>query len=140
MTPDQMIAVARTWRDTPVRLVGYHKGHGVNCVGLWAGIAAECGLWDLFDKFAPYATIPHPETPLSFMRLISKYLDRYHGPMIPGLLLVTREGLGNSHVCGYTGSGSILETRETRVSEHRLLASRKVCRMFKVPGIDYGVK
>ena len=61
MTRAEVIAIARSWRDTPWRHQGRLKGVGVDCVGFVAEVGREAGIFAV-QEAANYKRRPDGKT------------------------------------------------------------------------------
>lgn len=138
MTPQELIKIARSWKDTPVKPVGAVKGEGCNCLGLWAGIAKECEFKELWEAFAPWQGHQIPQGRTFLIRELRRLLIRTK-KFEPGVVLLIKDpNVGYPcHIAGYTGNGNIIEAIGNKVSEHRLHSSVKVIEKYRIPGVNY---
>ncbi len=95
ITPDDIVAEARTWIGTPWRHQARVKGVGVDCIGFVGGVGVALGLaealeWRADRSLRGYGRTPVPETLLD---ACNRFLDR-----VP--LLERR--LGDVLVMGFT--------------------------------------
>ena len=137
----EIVACARSWRETPWRHQARLKGVGVDCVGLAAEVAKECGILSV-QEAANYKRRPDGAT-------LRAKLDEYLTPipaseLRPGdiVLLATRTLPDHVGMIGdYPAAGELslihayLPAR--KVIEHRLDASwrAKIVAAYAIPGV-----
>ncbi len=140
-TRNELIAIAKTWVDVPAIASGTQRS-GVNCLGLFVGIAREVGgLEDAVAEAERSASLRRPATPSDLMRRLvgSKYLNLVSPPILsPGnlVLFFTREG--PQHLALVTEPGVIIHAAQGKgkVVEHLVPGGWRVAREFEIVGLD----
>jgi NlpC/P60 family putative phage cell wall peptidase len=135
ITRDQVVAVARSWINTPYRHQGRIKGEAVDCGGLIICVCKELGLTE-FD-FTNYAR--HPDGSLDDMCL-------EHMEFVPpaeakaGDVVLFRYEKLNSHMAMMTGPDTIIHAFMARrkVVEHRIDAQWRASMnaAYHIPGVE----
>lgn len=135
MTPDEIIAVARSAIGTPFRHQGRVVGRGLDCVGLGAFIADTLGI-KIVDVTG-YGRRPSGgilEATLDEQPAIVQVA----GPAQPGDLFLIRFKGEPQHVAVFDGE-NIIHAYEPvgKVCEHRLTEawSRRIVRIYRFRGV-----
>jgi NlpC/P60 family putative phage cell wall peptidase len=119
----QVVAVARSWVDTPFHHQARLKHVGVDCIGLVIGIARELALVAPDFDVQGYAETPDGRTLMRLATLHMVEIDRE--AMAPGDIVVTRFDQGAQHfgilgdyrhgglsiIHGASDPGRVIETR-----------------------------
>ena len=137
----ELIKVARTWIDVPVRPSGSQRV-GVNCLGLFVGVLREVGDFEeMVEEAERHVGFSAPITPGDFLREMktSSYLKLVRPVKLqPGnfVLLFTRDG--PQHLAFVTELGVILHAsaRKKKVVEHLLPAAWRVAAEFEIVELD----
>lgn len=134
MTPHDVIAEARTWKDTPFHHQGRVRGAGVDCIGLVIGVVRALGLVD-YD-YTNYGRIPNPVVMGRELAANLIRTDRIE----PGCVLWFSFSQAPMHVGIVTDSGLIhafsLAGRvvETGLDQQWIDRTRGI---FRIPGVEY---
>ena len=133
-----VIKQARTWIDTPVKNSGATRS-GCSCLGLFAGVAKELGLYELWENFAPYQGHYKTDTQRFMLRALRRFLiphPRTEKPK-PGWIALTQEDEYPSHVVLITGQGTIIEAGKWKVCEVDARRRPNIIEYYELPGVDY---
>lgn len=122
ITPDDIVAEARTWIGTPWRHQARVKGVGVDCIGFVGGVGVALGLsealeWRADRSLRGYGRTPVPETLLD---ACDRFLDR-----VP----LTSQRMGDVLVMGFTAGPqhfAIVSRREPECIIHAYAQRRAV--------------
>lgn len=140
-TRNELIAVAKTWIDVPAIASGAQRS-GVNCLGLFVGIAREIGgLEDMVTEAEKHVGFRVPTTPSGLMKGLvkSNYLELVIPPtMSPGNLVLFFTRDGPQHLALVTEPGVIIHAAQVKkkVVEHLVPKGWRVAREFEIVGID----
>ena len=111
---DEFVEAALLWEGVPWREVGTRRD-GVNCIGLFIGVARELGGLDaMVERLAPYANFARPPIRGDMLRGMREHLEAIPvRDAAPGDLLVFRLSGEPQHAALLTGPNTILH------SDHR---------------------
>lgn len=141
MTPDQVIAVARTWLGTPYHHQGRLKHVGVDCIGLILGVGSECGQHG-FDRPEFVAYGRRPPRGKSMLTYFDDLIVARAGEPQPSDILVfwvNKETKRPQHIALYTGSTLIHTFADIgRVVEHGFSPEwrEKLVKTYRFPGVE----
>ena len=134
MSPDRVIAEARTWLNVPFRHQG-RDGHGIDCVGLPIVVCQSLGLLDQRFDVANYGRLPSGEL-VTRLQSVCRPLER----ALPGSLIVIAWSRLAAHVAICTGETMIhAYERIGRVIEHGYRGRwvRMTHSVWALPGVEY---
>lgn len=140
VSAQQLIDHARTWINTPIGPAGSSRD-GCTCLGLFAGVARELGLAEVYEPFAPYETVQLPQDRRFMIRKMRESLIRTPHKSLknarPGSLAITREDEFPSHVILYCGRGTIIEAGKWKVCEVSMNRRPNIIEVYELPGVEY---
>ncbi|RLJ20809.1 peptidase P60 [bacterium endosymbiont of Escarpia laminata] len=136
VTPDQVIAEARTWVGTPFGHQGRIKGRRVDCAGVIIGVARALGL-SQFDS-RDYGRSPNPERMGAILR--SELIEIPVIDAEPGCVFWMAFDADPQHVAIYTGTNLIhAYSMAEKCVEHRMDSQlrTKIRAAFQFKKVDY---
>ncbi len=134
MSPDRVIAEARTWLNVPFRHQG-RDGHGIDCVGLPIVVCQSLGLLDQRFDVANYGRLPSGEL-VTRLQAVCRPIEK----AVPGSLIVIAWSRLAAHVAICAGETMIhAYERIGRVIEHGYRGRwvRMTHSVWSLPGVAY---
>ena len=134
MSPDRVIAEARTWLNVPFRHQG-RDGHGIDCVGLPIVVCQSLGLLDQRFDVANYGRLPSGEL-VTRLQAVCRPIEQ----AVPGSLIVIAWSRLAAHVAICAGETMIhAYERIGRVIEHGYRGRwvRMTHSVWALPGVAY---
>jgi len=139
-TPEDFVKIAKTWVGVPWKPSGSHR-NGVNCIGLFIGIARELEMEELVESVVVHAGFATPPFSGSMLKKMREHLQGVALTEITvGDILVFKVDNEPQHVAVITEPGIILHAdhQAKKVIEHKLPSSWRPVAAFRLkePEID----